>query len=134
MEYNGNNALKIEYFFFHIPKNKGQKKMEKEHLLWKMNLAVTFPSHFSHILCLIRDLPALIKYFVYVFDSYWFILTFYLKKGHKKMICNRAFLYIKKNFCKIIFKKPRGKVPPNSSLLILSNILHLISFLINFIT
>ena len=28
MEYNGNNTLKIEHFF-HIPKNKGQKKKKK---------------------------------------------------------------------------------------------------------
>ena len=134
MEYNGNNASKIEYIFFTDLRIKGKKKMKREHLLWKMNLAITFPSHFSHILCLIRDLPALIKYFVFVFDSYWFILTFYLKKEHKKIIYNRAFLYIKKKICKVIFKKPRQKVPPNSSLLILSKILHLISFLINFIT
>ena len=31
MEYNSDNILKIEHFF-HIPKNKGQKTMEKKYL------------------------------------------------------------------------------------------------------
>ena len=52
------------------------------------------------------------------FDSYWFILIFYLKKGHTKMICNRDFSYIKKKFCEIIFDNP--KFPPNCTLLDLS--------------
>ena len=57
-----------------------------------MYLAVTFSSQ------IIRDLAPLVKSCVYVFDSYWFILTFYLKEGHKKMVCNRAFSYKKINF------------------------------------
>ena len=31
MEYNSDNILKIEHFF-HMPKNKGQKTMEKKYL------------------------------------------------------------------------------------------------------
>ena len=59
-----------------------------------MYVYVTLPSHFSHIVLLIRDLATLLK--STYFDSYWFVLIFDLKKkGHKKMICNRAFSYKK---------------------------------------
>ena len=60
MEYNSDNILKIEHFF-HIPKNKGQKTMEKKYLFWKMYVYVAFPSHFSCIFMLTRDLAAIKK-------------------------------------------------------------------------
>ena len=62
-----------------------------------MYLAVTFSSPFPCIWWLIKDLAALVKS-VYVFDNYWFILTFYVIKGQKMMICNSAFWYKKINF------------------------------------
>ena len=58
---------------------KGQKKMKKLHLFWKMFLYVTFPSHFPCILLPIRDLTALIKSmnFVSYLVWYWKPLKYY---------------------------------------------------------
>ena len=85
MNYNSNNILKIEHVFFTCLRIKGKKKkIGKVTFFLKMYLFVTFPSHFSCILRLIRNLAALIKSSVYVFDSSLFILTFYLKKRTQK--------------------------------------------------
>ena len=48
-----------------------------------------FQSYFSCILSLIRDLPALMK--STYFDSYWFILMFYLKKDIKRWSVTELF-------------------------------------------
>ena len=77
MKYNSNNILRIEHFF-HIPKNKGQKKDGKVTFLLKNVCLCYFSIPFSCILLLIRDLAALVK--STYFDSYWFILILYRKK------------------------------------------------------
>ena len=79
--------------------------MEKENLFWKMYVYVTFPSHFSCTLLLIRDLAALLK--STFFDSLWFILIFYLKKKDTNRWSVIELFHIKNVFCKIILNKPR---------------------------
>ena len=64
-----------------------------------MYIVVTCPPHFFSILLLIRDIAALIKSCVYVyFDSYYFLLIFYLKKGQKKRFVTELFHIKKINF------------------------------------
>ena len=61
-----------------------------------MYVYVTFPSLFSCIVSLVKDLAALVK--STYFDSCLFILIFCLKKKHTKRWSVTAFSYKKINF------------------------------------
>ena len=91
MKYNSNNILKNWAHFSKYLKIKAKKDEKAAFAL--TNVYAIFPSNFFRILSLIRDLAASMKSCanLIAIGLFWFLP----QKGHKKIICNRAFSYKK---------------------------------------